>query len=396
MLKKIISILIVIILLLVPFVALAATTSELNDQKNQIEQEKEEAEAKKKVLEGQITQNKAELDKLNDEVEEKEYQVNQITAELNKLNSEVASLTSQLEEAEKNYDSQYDKLCKRLAAQYKKGKTTYLDLLLNSSTLTEFVSNYYIIEKIAELDADLLEEIEKQKETIATSKSEMVAKQKQVAEKHKQLEIEQIALVNKKAVKNDHISKLTNEEKALQNDIDKFNNSLKEIENEIARQAAASMGGEQYKGGKLQWPTPSSYRITSYFGYRGSAATGGVGTANHNGYDIGASHYADIIAAEGGTVSKVISGCTHDYPKTFNTRCYCGGGYGNYLMINHGGLTTLYGHVAKIHVSVGQKVTRGQKIASVGSAGWSTGYHLHFSVINSSGIYVDPGNYLKK
>ncbi len=395
MLKKIISILIVIILLLVPFVALAATTSELNDQKNQIEQEKEEAEAKKKVLEGQITQNKAELDKLNDEVEEKEYQVNQITAELNKLNSEVASLTSQLEEAEKNYDSQYDKLCKRLAAQYKKGKTTYLDLLLNSSTLTEFVSNYYIIEKIAELDADLLEEIEKQKETIATSKSEMVAKQKQVAEKHKQLEIEQIALVNKKAVKNDHISKLTNEEKALQNDIDKFNSSLKEIENEIARQAAASMGGEQYTGGKLQWPTPSSYRITSYFGYRGSAATGGVGTANHNGYDIGASHYADIIAAEGGTVSKVISGCIHDYPKTFNTRCYCGGGYGNYLMINHSGLTTLYGHVAKIYVSVGQKVTRGQKIASVGSAGWSTGYHLHFSVITSSG-YVDPGNYLKK
>lgn len=396
MLKKLVSILIVIILLLVPFVALAATTGELNEQKNQIEQEKEEAEAKRKVLEGQITQNKAELDKLNDEVEEKEYQVNQITEQLNKLNSEVASLTSQLEEAEKNYDDKYDKLCKRLAAQYKKGKTTYLDVLLNSSTLTEFVSNYYIIEKIAELDTNLLEDIEKQKETITTSKNEMVTKQKQVAEKHKQLELEQIALVNKKAVKNDHISKLTNEEKALQSDIDKFNNSLKEIENEIARQAAASMGGQQYTGGKLEWPTPSSYRITSYFGYRGSAATGGVGTANHNGYDIGASHYADVLAAESGIVTKVVSGCTHDYPKTFSTRCYCGGGYGNYLMINHNGLTTLYGHVSKIHVSVGQKVTRKQKIASVGSCGWSTGYHLHFSVINSKGVYVNPGDYLGK
>ncbi len=396
MLKKLISILIVIILLLVPFVALAATTGELNEQKSQIEQEKAEAEAKRKVLEGQITQNKSELDKLNDQIAEKEYQVEQITAELNKLNSEVSSLTSQLEEAEKNYDSQYDKLCKRLAAQYKKGKTTYLDVLLNSSTLTEFVSNYYIIERIAELDTNLLEEIENEKQKISAAKNEVVVKQKQVAEKHKQLEIEETTLINTKIVKNDHISKLTNEEKALQSEIDKFNSSLKEIENEIARQAAASMGGEQYTGGKLEWPTPSSYRITSYFGYRGSAATGGVGTANHNGYDIGAAHYSDIIAAESGVVTKVVSGCTHDYPKTFSTRCYCGGGYGNYLMIKHHGLTTLYGHVSKIHVSVGQQVSRGQKIASVGSAGWSTGYHLHFSVINSSGKYVNPGDYLGK
>lgn len=395
MLKKIVSIFIVIILLLVPFVALAATTSELNEQKNQIEQEKEEAEAKRKVLEGQITQNKAELDKLNDQIAEKEYQVDQITAELNKLNSEVASLTSQLEEAEKNYDDKYDKLCKRLAAQYKKGKTTYLDVLLNSSTLTEFVSNYYIIERIAELDKDLLEDIEEEKQTISKSKNEVVVKQKQVAEKHKQLEIEETTLINTKTVKNDHISKLTNEEKALQKEIDEFNSKIRDLSNEIARQIAASMGGQQYTGGKLQWPVPSSYRITSYFGYRGSAATGGVGTANHNGYDIGATHYSDILAAESGTVSKVISGCTHDYPKTFKTRCYCGGGYGNYLTINHNGLTTLYGHVAKIYVSVGQHVNKGDKIASVGSCGWSTGYHLHFSVITSAG-YVDPGIYLKK
>ena len=120
------------------------------------------------------------------------------------------------------------------------------------------------------------------------------------------------------------------------------------------------------------------------------------GTANHNGYDIGAAHYADVIAAESGTVMKVVTGCTHDYPKTFKTRCYCGGGYGNYLMINHNGLITLYGHVAQIHVSVGQTVKRGDKVASVGSCGWSTGYHLHFSVINGNGAYVDPGQYVTK
>ncbi len=66
------------------------------------------------------------------------------------------------------------------------------------------------------------------------------------------------------------------------------------------------------------------------------------------------------------------------------------------MMIDHGGgLVTLYGHCSTISVSVGQKVTRGQQIGQVGSCGWSTGYHLHFSVI-LNGKYVHPGPYLGK
>lgn len=398
MLKKSVSIIMIIILLSLPIIVLATSTSELYSQQNEIKDNITSAEGRQDEIEGQISSTKAELNKLNEQIAQKEYEIEQITDELNKLNAEVDSLSKQLAEAEENYNEQYDKLCKRLAAQYRRGNVSYLDVLLSSNTLSEFISNYYIIGKIAELDTDLLDSIEEQKRTISIAKSEMEVKQAEVSEKQAKLKVEELTLINTIANKNKYMSQLNAEDQELQREIDNYNKKLKEIDNElkeIARKAAAA-NGQVYSGGKLEWPVPVYSRISSYFGYRGSAATGGVGTANHNGYDIAAPHYSEIIAAEAGTVIKVVSGCTHDYPKTFKTRCYCGGGYGNYLMVDHGGLVTLYGHVAKINVGVGDKVYRGQKIAEVGSCGWSTGYHLHFSVIDSNGTYVNPGNYLGK
>ena len=99
-----------------------------------------------------------------------------------------------------------------------------------------------------------------------------------------------------------------------------------------------------------------------------------------------------ILAAESGTVISVYTGCTHNYGKTKS--CGCGGGYGNYIMINHGGgLVTLYGHCTSINVSTGSKVSRGDLIATVGTTGASTGYHLHFGVL-LNGTYVNPAPYI--
>lgn len=124
--------------------------------------------------------------------------------------------------------------------------------------------------------------------------------------------------------------------------------------------------GPSYSGGALAWPVPSSYGVTSEFGYR-------WGT-NHNGIDIAGSSGATITAAEGGTVILVSSGCTHNYPK--DGSCGCGGGYGNYVLIDHGnGISTLYGHCTSVFVSSGQYVSRGESIASVGTTGFSTGNH---------------------
>ena len=398
MLKKIFSLIIVFMLTTLPIITFA-TSGDLNEKKNEIEDNIDKAKEQQKDIKEDISQTQSEINKLNDEITEKEYEIEKITAEVNKLTKEVADLSEELKQAEEDFEKQYDMLGKRLSAQYKRGKTTYLDVLLKSKGLTDFISKYHILEKVAELDTKLLNDIKEEQEAIQNTKKEIEKKKEDVELKQKQLKNEELALINRKSSKNKYISQLSADEQKLQNEIDNFNKELKQVENQILEEARKNQGlgnDFNYSGGKLEWPTPASTRITSYFGYRGSAATGGVGTANHNGYDIGAPHNSSIIAAEAGVVTKVVRACSHDYPKTYKTKCNCGGGYGNYLMISHGGnLTTLYGHCASISVNVGDKVSRGQVIAKVGSAGWSTGYHLHFSVI-AGGAYVNPGNYLGK
>ena len=115
--------------------------------------------------------------------------------------------------------------------------------------------------------------------------------------------------------------------------------------------------------------------ITSPFGYRGEQ---GVGTANHEGIDIGAPSGTPVAAAMSGTV----------------VQAGVNGGYGNFVAIDHGnGYQTSYGHLSAINVAPGQAVTAGQNIGAVGSTGWSTGPHLHFNLIQD-GQHIDPAPFL--
>lgn len=147
-----------------------------------------------------------------------------------------------------------------------------------------------------------------------------------------------------------------------------------------------------YSDGFL-WPVSRKYtRITDKFGYYGWRGR------LHGGIDIvgsyaGEIHNADIYAAQSGTVIVAATLCTHLKPKDVTKPHYCGSGFGNYIVIDHGGgVTTLYAHCEKILVQQGQKVTKGDIIGKVGSAGWSSGYHLHFETrVNS--VRKDPLKY---
>ena len=137
---------------------------------------------------------------------------------------------------------------------------------------------------------------------------------------------------------------------------------------------------------RFTWPVPGFYHISYGVGWRWGAY--------HKGIDIYSENIrgANNIAADAGEVILVSNTCPHDYGKNYS--CGCGGGYGNYCIIDHGdGYWTLYGHSERITVSQGQHVEKGDVLGTVGSTGHSTGPHLHFEVrINN--VAQNPQDYV--
>ncbi len=373
----------------------AVSTQDLQNQKNDVANNKKELEEEKDQVEEAKSQALKRIEELSTQISESETKLDDLNSKVKKLESSIATKEKELKEAEEKQEKQEKTLEKRLIAQYKTGKVSYWSILLNPSGFLDFFSNVHNIEKIAKIDAELIESIEIEKENIQKAKEELSNQRSEAKAAKAEAEKENTILKNAKAVKNSEVAKLSEEEKSLQQKIDEYQDEMNKIEAEIRRIASANSpsNGATFNG-RLAWPCPNYSRITSYFGGRTSPG-GGVGSRNHKGMDFGASHGTSIVSAEAGTVITVSNNCKHDYPKTVSTKCSCGGGYGNYVMISHGkGLVTLYAHCASINVSVGQKVSRGQVIAGVGTTGYSTGNHLHFGVL-LGGIYVDPLPYIQ-
>jgi len=100
----------------------------------------------------------------------------------------------------------------------------------------------------------------------------------------------------------------------------------------------------------------------------------------HDGIDLDSRSGTTIYASASGRITSVVRGW--------------GGGYGNYIVINHGnGFSTLYGHLSSFLIGSGQYVDAGQPIGIMGSTGWSTGVHLHFKIMKN-GTPVNPMDYL--
>ena len=139
-----------------------------------------------------------------------------------------------------------------------------------------------------------------------------------------------------------------------------------------------NQGNNNNNSSGYTWPTPTSKRVTSNYGWRVHPVHGTK--KHHNGIDIGAPFGAPIVAVASGKITKATYGVVN----------------GNYIYLDHGnGLVSKYLHCSSLAVSAGQHVEKGQVIAYVGSTGTSTGNHLHFQ-IEKNGQHVDPFNYVSK
>lgn len=370
MLKKIIAILLLIILL-VPLTVNASKISEYENKKEEAENKKEEVQEQKSAL-------SKEIQTLSDSIADNEDKLANINSELVNLNKEIKKLKTELEETQQKFTEQEEALKKKISLDYEMGEVSYLDVLLNSNGILDFLSNYYLISEIMQKDNDLLDAIEEQKNKIEKDKKELETKQKKVKTQKAEQEKINVLLSNQKTQKQTKVANLTAEEKALRAEIDKYDDLIRQEERKASQIASGSTGS--FVGGNKVWPCPSSTRITSGYGGRNTGIPGA--STNHKGLDIG--------CPTGSAVVSVLDG------KVIFTGYNAYRGY--YIMVDHGGgVVTLYQHckAGSYKVSVGDKVKAGQTIILSGSSGIGSGPHLHFEVL-INGSNVDPEIWLKQ
>lgn len=379
MIKKI-NIIIIIFVLLTCSYSIIINAATLGEQKQEVQEQKAEAEQKLGYVQEELSASVVKIQELDDTIKEAEADIAGLETELLNLQTKIDETTENLNNIQKNYEENEDLLQQRLVIMYELGETTYLDILMQSSNIVDFLSNYYTIQQFIQNDVELLDEIEKNKNEVEDVKKEL--DEQRASLKVKKAKKEQLAVItqNNKTLKEQALLNLSQEEIELQQKIEQYKEEEARIESLIQIATSEYEYSGDYTGGVMAWPiAKSGTYITSDYGMREHPIQGIV--KKHTGIDIGNAGFgAPVIAATDGVV----------------TMAGRYGGYGNCVIINHGnGISTLYGHGQAILTEVGKEVKKGDLIMEVGSTGNSTGPHLHFEV-RINGSCVDPMPYLKE
>lgn len=349
--------------------------TDLQKQRDDLQNQINDASGQLEDVQNELSENLQQVQKLDEKIESSNKELEEINTKILNLQTSMDEVQAKLEVAEENYKNQKEILDNRLIAVYESSDIEYLDVILSSKNISEFLSNYFLITELAKNDTELLEDMQTRKNNIQKAKNKLENDKKELgAIKANQSKTAKI-LENTKTVRENYISKLSNTEKEIQAKIDEYNAQFAAINAEILAMVKDGVSAE-YIGGELAWPVPGYTRITSKYGMRTHPITGVYKL--HTGTDIGAPMGANFVAANDGIVTKA----------GYN------GAYGNMVIIDHGGgVSTLYAHGSEILVQVGQTVKRGQPVLKVGSTGYSTGPHAHFEV-RLNGVVTDPMPYI--
>ena len=120
---------------------------------------------------------------------------------------------------------------------YETDNTNYLDVVLGSNSISDFISTYYLISELTSYDMDLLELVENQRKQIEQKNLELSTEKTKLEQEKSTAQKTQIALSNTKILRQNYIDKLSQEEQELQAKIDEYNNQINAVETEIRKLA---------------------------------------------------------------------------------------------------------------------------------------------------------------
>ncbi|WP_443713414.1 murein hydrolase activator EnvC family protein [Ruminococcus sp.] len=375
------------------------------------------------------------MDKYNDDIEENEKQqkllkekIDSVNDEIDVLNSYMTALELQINTNERNIAKKQEEIDKgiedfkqRLRAMYIAGSDSYTTMLLESDSFYDILMRLELIKRVAHHDDTMIDNLTKLKteyedmqKDLDKQKTEYDAQYTQYTQQKEMLsQLYRSSTKTQQELKAKQ-KKLKEQNEAYEAERESFEGSLSGIlkssgsggtarDNEVSATMALadvkldelhkSISERLEKGEKLgeyeadyyfAWPVPGSYSVSSGVGARWGSY--------HSGLDIPAAHGTPIHASCSGKVIRINTTCTHDYGK--ESSCGCGGGYGNYVIIDHGNeFITLYGHLSEVDVEVGDEIKKGDVIGKMGSTGFSTGDHLHIE-IRYQGYILNPAFYL--
>ena len=364
----------------------AASTKSLQeaqDEKAQLEKALKEAQSTIEDLRDSKGDIESKVTELNQQLIDISARITDLENQLTAKSEDIQETKDELAGAKEREAQQYADMKVRIQFMYENGQTSYLEALLSSRNISEFLNSADYIAQIQSYDRQKLTEYQDTVESIVNLEAQLEQEYTDLEALKSTVESNKATVAAMMRQKESELADISGDIEDAQSDADYYAAEIQAQEELIAaikraeaEKAAAVVEEHPYTGGAFRWPCPSSTRVTSDYGTRVSPMSGA--SSNHKGIDIGASAGADIIAAADGTV----------------TAASYSSAAGNYVMIDHGGgLYTVYMHASSLLVSPGQTVSAGDVIAKVGSTGISTGSHLHFGV-SLNGSYVSPWSYL--
>lgn len=363
---------------------------EANQKKLENIQNQQASNAEKmKLLSSQAEAISSQLDVLNSQLSVLNADIADYDREISALDKKIADAQSKIDKIDADIAATQEKISERLRATYMAGSSSWIEILLESDSISSLLLRIQLLASVTENDNKLISKLEKQIEELNAAKAELdkdkkalEEKRSLLVEKKSELDSKNKTLSSKQSAYNANYRQIS----ALMTSLDK---SSAEYQQELQRQyrkraaferqidqlvSGGSQGGDNdyNDNGEMLWPVPykNSY-ISAGYGYYDPEGDGTYTmhpaidiVVRENGVNV--SYGKNIIAAQSGKVL---------------VRGYSDVG-GNYITIDHGdGYRTYYGHCSKIIASAGQYVEKGEVIAYIGNTGYVTGPHVHFQVM---------------
>lgn len=410
-----------LVLSVIPVSAYADELDDLRSQKASLSNQVKECQERLEQLKEQQANVLEQKAALNEQIRLANEQLALVAEEIDQYNKLIEEKAKEVEAARTKEEKQLERYQSRVRAMEESGGFNILALIVNSQNFSELLTAMDDMSEIMESDRALQESYIEAREETEAVKADYETEKAEYELAQKELEEERAGLGRQIQENAQELEALQEEiEKAIQeyeaaeaaeaNAAAAIANMIAEYQRQKAQEAAQNAGladqmqqanadaeangeeppysqeeiqdamnnagGSTVSGNGLMWPVPCSTRVTSRFGTRVDPFTGK--TATHNGIDIDGFNNAgnSIVAAAAGTVITA----SHD------------SAYGNYVVIDHGDMTTLYAHMSGMAVTAGSWVEQGQTIGYLGDTGRATGVHCHFEVFVGGGR-VDPASY---